>query len=230
MGGYKKIPAVVVAIPQTIKNISQETNYDATKRTPFPPSSIRHWSFYICMCYDSRHLYNSRWKFCASCESVTPPRSWHCNICNICILKREHHCMFVGYCVGHRNHRYFCLFLFYMWVSVIYCTYFNTSFLVPQLSEASWGQILKFIFPMVMLITGLDASWLQVYIFFWSVHFAALLLTTVLLAYHVNLIFRGRTTYENNNNISLYNLGWRQNLCEVFGKNWRKAILWPMAS
>ena len=86
---------------------------------------------------------NSRWKFCASCESVTPPRSWHCNICNICILKREHHCMFVGYCVGHRNHRYFCLFLFYMWVSVIYCTYFNTSFLVPQLSEASWGQILK---------------------------------------------------------------------------------------
>ena len=100
------------------------------------------------------YFQNSRWKFCASCESVTPPRSWHCNICNICILKREHHCMFVGYCVGHRNHRYFCLFLFYMWVSVIYCSYFNTAFLVPQLSEASWGQILKFIFPMVMLITG----------------------------------------------------------------------------
>ena len=85
------------------------------------------------------------------------------------------------------------------------------------------------IFPMVMLMTGLDASWLQLYIFFWSVHFAALLLTTVLLAYHVNLIFRGRTTYENNNNISLYNLGWRQNLCEVFGKNWKKAIIWPIA-
>ena len=77
--------------------------------------------------------------------------------------------------------------------------------------------------------SGLDASWLQVYIFFWSVHFAALLLTTVLLAYHVNLIFRGRTTYENNNSINLYNLGWRQNLMEVFGKNWKKAIIWPMA-
>jgi palmitoyltransferase len=97
---------------------------------------------------------NSRWKFCASCESVTPPRSWHCNICNICILKREHHCMFVGYCVGHRNHRYFCLFLFYMWISVIYCSYFNTSFLIPQMSGASWAQIVKFIFPMVMLVTG----------------------------------------------------------------------------
>ena len=69
----------------------------------------------------------------------------------------------------------------------------------------------------------------QVYIFFWSVHFAALLLTTVLLAYHVNLVFKGKTTYENNNSIGLYNLGLRQNLLEVFGKNWRKAILWPMA-
>ena len=172
---------------------------------------------------------NSRWKFCASCESVQPPRSWHCNICNICILKREHHCMFVGYCVGHRNHRYFCLFLFYMWLSVIYCTYFNLCFLWPQLSEASWGQIMKFIFPMVMLITGMDASWLQVYIFFTSVHFAAFLLTAVLLGYHANLVFRGRTTYENNNNVGMYNLGWQQNLVEVLGKNWKKAIFWPRA-
>ena len=162
--------------------------------------------------------------------NITFSRSWHCNICNICILKREHHCMFVGYCVGHRNHRYFCLFLFYMWLSVIYCSYFNSSFLIPQLSEASWSQILRFIFPMVMLITGLDASWLQVYIFFWSVHFAALLLTTVLLAYHVNLVFKGKTTYENNNNTSIYNLGLQQNLREVFGKYWYKAILWPGAA
>ena len=45
-----------------------------------------------------------------------------------------------------------------MWMSVIYCSYFNTAFLVPQLSEASWSQILRFIFPMVMIITGM-AMW-----------------------------------------------------------------------
>ena len=44
--------------------------------------------------------------------------------------------MFVGYCVGHRNHRYFCLFLFYMWASVFYCTYFNTVFL--QVRNGLW--------------------------------------------------------------------------------------------
>ena len=106
--------------------------------------------------------------------------------------------------------------------SVVYCTYFNTIFLSGQLEEQTWGQILKFIFPMVntvvislhyieislfdrdltilmtflilkvMIVTGLDASWLQLYIFFWSVHFAAVLLTTVLLLYHANLVLQGK--------------------------------------
>ena len=105
--------------------------------------------------------------------------------------------------------------------SVVYCTYFNTIFLSGQLEEQTWSQILKFIFPMVnisfiyirsikciyflfvqyqfkhsslfqvMIVTGLDASWLQLYIFFWSVHFAAVLLTTVLLLYHANLVLQG---------------------------------------
>eukprot|EP00096_Caligus_rogercresseyi_P001583 TRINITY_DN1262_c0_g2_i1.p1 TRINITY_DN1262_c0_g2~~TRINITY_DN1262_c0_g2_i1.p1 ORF type:complete len:288 (-),score=84.02 TRINITY_DN1262_c0_g2_i1:1616-2416(-) len=170
-----------------------------------------------------------KWNFCAACEAVTPPRSFHCSVCNTCILKREHHCMFVGYCVGHRNHRYFCLFLFYMFISVAYCTYFNTSFLQQQiaLKSLSWAQILKFVFPLVMLVSGLDFSWLQLYIFFWSVHTAALLLTGVLLIYHVSLVLRGRTTFENNRGIGSYNIGTSRNLKEVFGENWRQALVNP---
>jgi len=49
-----------------------------------------------------RLFQNNKWKLCVVCEAVTPPRAWHCNICNVCVLKREHHCMFVGYCVGHK--------------------------------------------------------------------------------------------------------------------------------
>lgn len=36
------------------------------------------------------------WKFCAACESLSPPRAWHCSTCRVCILKRDHHCMFTG--------------------------------------------------------------------------------------------------------------------------------------
>lgn len=38
------------------------------------------------------------WKLCAVCETVAPPRSWHCNTCKVCILKRDHHCFFTGKC------------------------------------------------------------------------------------------------------------------------------------
>ena len=61
---------------------------------------------------------------------------------------------------------------------------------------------------------------IQVAIFFWSVHVAALLLTTVLLVYHVRLIQKGSTTFEANRKIGSYNLGWRQNWREVLGDRW----------
>jgi len=170
-----------------------------------------------------------KWEFCAVCEAVQPPRAWHCSVCGVCVLKREHHCMFVGYCVGHRNHRYFILFLSYLWAAVLYCTYFNTRFLARHLSEITWSVLPKFIFPLVSLLT-FDFSWLQLYIFFWSAHFAALLLTTVLLLYHANLVLNGKTTHENNTKRSPYNLGWRQNLLEVLGDNWRRAVLWPFVT
>ncbi|KAI8046387.1 hypothetical protein M5D96_002589 [Drosophila gunungcola] len=53
------------------------------------------------------------WHFCDKCHRTVPPRSWHCKICNVCILKRDHHCNFVGNCVGHNNQRYFIWFSFY---------------------------------------------------------------------------------------------------------------------
>lgn len=169
-----------------------------------------------------------KWDFCASCEAVQPPRAWHCSVCGVCVLKREHHCMFVGYCIGHRNHRYFCMFLFYMWLGVCYCTFFNTKFLQTQMTF-TWDILPKFIFPLISLIT-FDMSWLQVYIFFWSAHFAAMLLCTVLLLYHSNLVLQGRTTHENNTRKNAYNLGWKQNMTEVFGEKWKRAMMFPFAA
>lgn len=63
-----------------------------------------------------------------------------------------------------------------------------------------------------------------------SVHFAASLLTSVLLLYHFNLVFNGKTTHENNSRKSSYNLGWKQNLLEVFGTNWKRSLVWPFAT
>lgn len=150
----------------------------------------------------SHRVGREHWHYCAVCEAIAPPRAWHCSTCNLCILKREHHCMFAGYCVGHFNHRFFILFLSWTWLGVVYCTYLNTVYVYSEVGLASPYALLKFIFPLLIIMSGMDISWdqvgttsshsqsqltlvFQVAIFFWSVHVAALLLTSVLLVYHV---------------------------------------------
>lgn len=83
------------------------------------------------------------WHVCAKCESTAPPRSRHCNTCDVCVLKKEHHCVFTGCCVGLGNHRYFYIFLFLMWGSTLYCSCLNVCFIWPYVGELKckvfWG-------------------------------------------------------------------------------------------
>jgi palmitoyltransferase len=59
-------------------------------------------------------------KFCKHCKVPKPPRTHHCHICGKCVLKMDHHCPWINSCVGHYNHRYFFLFLLYLWIACIY--------------------------------------------------------------------------------------------------------------
>ena len=180
------------------------------------------------------------------------------SVCGVCVLKREHHCMFAGYCVGHFNHRFFVLFLAWLWLGVLYCTYLNSLYVwtgeiyhfvniwftfhrrvrecvpvrhvqvcLPPSHPHVWNGLVLDSgdekYPLLMFFNWNN----QVAIFFWSVHVAALLLTTVLLVYHVRLIQTGATTFEANRKINSYNLGWRQNWREVLGERWYLALVNP---
>ncbi|MED6256866.1 Palmitoyltransferase zdhhc16b [Ataeniobius toweri] len=59
---------------------------------------------------------------CKKCITPKPPRTHHCSICNVCILKMDHHCPWLNNCVGHMNHRYFFSFCLYMTLGCIYCS------------------------------------------------------------------------------------------------------------
>lgn len=65
------------------------------------------------------------WKFCSACETLTPPRSFHCNQCRICILKRTHHCFFANACIGYKNFRYYYSLLIYVFFGCLYASYLN---------------------------------------------------------------------------------------------------------
>ncbi|PAV92072.1 hypothetical protein WR25_17783 isoform C [Diploscapter pachys] len=72
-------------------------------------------------------------KFCHHCQTNAPPRSHHCPVCNVCILKRDHHNSFGGVCVGHFNHRYFIAAILHFWlISLIFLSY-SISFVSLQL-------------------------------------------------------------------------------------------------
>jgi palmitoyltransferase len=51
---------------------------------------------------------------CHKCGNFKPPRAHHCSICNRCVVKMDHHCPWVNNCVGLANHKFFLLFLLYV--------------------------------------------------------------------------------------------------------------------
>ncbi|KAK2721807.1 probable palmitoyltransferase ZDHHC24 [Artemia franciscana] len=170
---------------------------------------------------------NAGWFVCASCESIVPPRSRHCYICRTCILKKEHHCVFTGYCVGHKNHRYFILFLTYMWISTLYASYLNHHFVWSLIGEVTWKHLIRIIMPAAVIVLGFDASLTQVYIFFYSVTIVGLMFVSVLLYQQIQLVITGVTTREKSMKVQIYSRNKMENVKEVLGEKWYLAMFIP---
>ncbi|XP_050580628.1 probable palmitoyltransferase ZDHHC24 [Bombus affinis] len=160
------------------------------------------------------------WRLCASCETLAPPRSWHCPTCNICILKRDHHCIFTGCCIGHYNHRYFIMFLLYLFVATTYSFCYNNLFIWNRMHFEFPMSLIKIIFPLAIFIFGFDGSTNQFYLILYIVSAVGMLYTGILCIYHFCLVLNGNIANESNKKIHIYNLGWKQNVKEVLGNRW----------
>ncbi|XP_050299201.1 probable palmitoyltransferase ZDHHC24 [Anthonomus grandis grandis] len=158
------------------------------------------------------------WRFCSICETLAPPRSWHCATCNTCILKRDHHCMFTSCCIGHLNHRYFLVFVFYIFIATLYSSIFNIQYLYRYVPFGSWLSVLKIVFPLATLF--LDWTETQLYVAFMIIVFIGCLFTGALLYYHLNLILKGMVTHERNEVMSVYDHGRLGNLKVALGERW----------
>ncbi|XP_066583972.1 probable palmitoyltransferase ZDHHC24 [Prorops nasuta] len=167
------------------------------------------------------------WRLCTACELLSPPRSWHCPVCDTCILKRDHHCIFTGCCIGHYNHRYFTMFLFYLFAATTYSFVYNNLFIWDKINFEFPMSLIKIIFPLAIFVFGFDGSLEQFYLMLYIVSLIGMLYTGVLLIYHLRLICNGHVANESNKNCYKYNLGFKQNVKEVFGDRWYLTWLAP---
>lgn len=172
-------------------------------------------------------LHMKLWRMCAVCETLTPPRAWHCNTCNTCILKRDHHCAFSGCCVGHTNHRYFLMLVMYICIGTAYATAFNTYFIWVMNADAFRNvyTVLKLLFPFAMI--ALEPSWEQLYLTAYLINLIGMLFTGFLFAYHVQNLSRGTLVHDRKDVAPLFDLGWRRNREMVFGRRWYLTWLSP---
>jgi len=156
-------------------------------------------------------------RYCKLCKKPKPPRSHHCHICNRCVLRMDHHCPWVSNCVGFYNHKYFILFMFWLFVGCGWVAfesfspfiYVSPDFRVPWHGISSHGTV----------------------IFTFIITLSVCLALSMMLAWHLYLAVSGQTTIEFYYNRqkkvqaqmkgeawqSEYNLGMKKNFQLFFG-------------
>lgn len=61
---------------------------------------------------------NETRKICLECVRRKPKRSYHCDICQVCIPQYDHHCTWINNCVGKKNIARFMFFIVFLVLSL----------------------------------------------------------------------------------------------------------------
>lgn len=121
--------------------------------------------------------HNLKVKFCSSCCIYRPPRTSHCYDCNMCVQRFDHHCPWVGTCIGKRNYKLFFSFVLVLWL--LCCFVIAQAIIV--LTLLSLSDQLGYFVVNVLLAVYVLGGWL---------------FTTILLCFHLFLIYNNTTTNE----------------------------------
>ncbi|KAL0490021.1 palmitoyltransferase [Acrasis kona] len=154
-------------------------------------------------------------KYCNRCEQAKPARAHHCHICDKCVLRMDHHCPWVNNCIGYNNHRYFILFLFYLWTSAIHvCIVLSLVSLDKVWYNEEiwyqWGTWLAF----VNILSGSMAVTMTGF-FGWHVYLLLTNQTTIEFQFNKFKVVTAKRSGKSS--LNEYDVGMRSNVEQLFG-------------
>jgi len=155
---------------------------------------------------------------CKNCDVAKPPRAHHCKICKKCQLRMDHHCPWVNNCIGYFNHRYFVLFLQYLFIGNLY---FAILSIIPihnaYITFKSGGipfYTIKELFLFFIMLLNLSLIFCVGGLYFWHVYLLMTNQTTI--EYSENQYYKSEAKKEGNIYINEYDFGWKKNFTMFF--------------
>ena len=168
-------------------------------------------------------------RYCFTCETYLPPRSYHCSSCGVCILKRDHHCTFARACIGYDNYRYFIALIFYISIGSLYVSILNMFFIWDLLGGFTFYNFMSHTFPFIFWLFGLLHWYSTMCCLISIINIAAFLFTTGLVFYHGSMVIANQTVHERAKSITDFDLGnWRSNVEQSFGSRWILTFISPI--
>ena len=125
-------------------------------------------------------------KFCETCIVYRPPKTSHCKYCDSCVEKFDHHCFWIGNCVGKNNYHDFFNFLISLLIFDFLKFVISIITGIYLICNRNKKNLLINNFYIHIIITGIILAY--------SISFGVFLI--ILYKYHVKLVFKGITTYE----------------------------------
>uniref|UniRef100_A0A915KDS5 Palmitoyltransferase n=1 Tax=Romanomermis culicivorax TaxID=13658 RepID=A0A915KDS5_ROMCU len=173
-------------------------------------------------------------KFCDKCRKMTPHRTYHCPLCQFCVLKKDHHCFMMGGCAGYGNLRYFIVFLFWAAVGTVYGLWYILRYLHFVVGPILTSNFFSYLAPIAFLkyVAGnvsFSMSNLAI-IFLLNFTFMGLLASLAFLSLQIAFILNDRTMYERMKCLeysSPCERDYRRRLAQIFGKFFLLNFLCP---
>ncbi|KAG7341462.1 DHHC palmitoyltransferase [Nitzschia inconspicua] len=204
-------------------NGSPNKTKTSAKQSP-SPQVIRSWMI----------MAPDEWGFCTRSNQPKPPRSHYDHVTKTLVLCLDHYCPWMFNAVGYFNYRYFCNFLAYVEIAMIYGASMAYRPFVNSSSPQYRKQVLEFrktgVWKHLYAYTPINTERMPISLAF-MLCLAVGIAVACLGGFHLYLVVTGQTTIEFHGNWvnktkakrlgqkwrNPYDLGWKRNVQQVYG-------------